>query len=92
MIEIGALADIERRMGVEDLQSAHQEEREADDIDPMRATHHPRMAVIPVLGDRRNGAGHSGHIMLRRFGRAVPRGAHILRVLVNGEACALLSE
>src|SRR3984893_2753910 len=33
MVEIGALADIERRMGVEDLQSVHQEGREADDID-----------------------------------------------------------
>ena len=70
MVEIGALADIERRMGVEDLQSAHQEEREADDIDPMRYAHHPSMAVVPVLGDRRNGGRHGGHIMLRRFGRA----------------------
>jgi hypothetical protein len=47
---------------------------------------------VPVLGDRRNGGGHGGHIMLRRFGRAVPRRAHILRALVNGEARALLNE
>src|SRR6266566_9311734 len=45
MVEIGALADIERRMGVEDLQSAHQEEREADDIDPMGNTHQRGMAA-----------------------------------------------
>ncbi len=70
MVEIGALADIERRMGVEDLQSAHQEEREADDIDPMRDTHQPGMTAVPALGDRRIGGGHGGHIMLRRFGRA----------------------
>src|SRR6266852_8260733 len=49
MVEIGALADIERRMGVEDLQSAHQEEREADDIDPMRDARQPGMPPIPAL-------------------------------------------
>ena len=52
MVEIGTLADIERRMGVEYLQSAHQKEREADDINPMRDTHRRGMAAIPVLGDR----------------------------------------
>jgi hypothetical protein len=52
MVEIGTLADIERRMGVEYLQSAHQKEREADDIDPMRDTHRRGMAAIPPLGER----------------------------------------
>src|SRR5882757_10842957 len=51
MVEIGAFADIERRMGVEDLQPAHQEEREADDIDPMRDAHQPGMPA--VTGARR---------------------------------------
>src|SRR6266478_8677564 len=82
MVEIGALADIERRMGIEYLQSAHQEKRETDDIDPMRDAHQRGMTAVPALG--------GGHIILRRFGHAA-RWAHILRVLVNSEVCALLT-
>jgi hypothetical protein len=90
MVEIGALADIERRMGIENLQSAHQEKREADDIDPMRDAHQRGMTAVPALGERPIGGGHGGHIILRRFGHAA-RWAHILRVLVNSEVCALLT-
>ena len=78
MVEIGKLADIERWMGVEDLQSAHQKQREADGIDPMRDTHRRGVAAIPALRDGRIVGGqilggqllgrHGGHIMLRRSG------------------------
>src|SRR5580704_11423948 len=44
MREIGLLPDIERRMRVEDLQAAHQKEREAEHIDPMRQTQNAGMA------------------------------------------------
>src|SRR5229473_6639957 len=70
MVEIGALADIERRMGVEDLQSAHQEEREADDINPVRDARQPGVPPIPALGRRQIGGEYGGHIILRRFERA----------------------
>src|SRR5258707_8543013 len=66
MVKIGALADIERRMGVEDLQSAQQEERKADDIDPMRYTHQPGMPAIPALRSRPI-RDEDCHIRLRHF-------------------------
>src|SRR5258708_4778330 len=81
MVEIGAIPDIERRMGVEDLQPAHQEEREADDIDPMRDAHQPGMPAVTGARRQANRGWHGGHILLRRFGRAA-RSPHILCVSV----------
>src|SRR5258708_29686565 len=82
MVEIGALADIERRMGIEYLQSAHQEKLEADDIDPMSDAHQRGMTAVPALG--------GSHIILRPFGHAA-RSAPILRVLVASAVCGLLT-
>jgi hypothetical protein len=88
MVKVRSLAEIERWVGIEDLQSAHQEQCEADRVDPMRDTHQRSMAEVPTLGDRPIGAGNGGHIMLRRFGRAACP-AHILRVSVDRKVCAL---
>ena len=52
MVEIGDIADVELRMGVEDLQPAHQKERKANDVDPMRDAQQRRMPAIPALGRR----------------------------------------
>src|SRR5271166_1762395 len=90
-VEIGAIADIERRMGVEDLQPAHQEEREADDVDPMRDAHQPGMPAIPALGRTQIAGEDGGHIMLRRFGSAACW-PHILCVPVDAKVCALSNE
>ena len=78
MAEIGAVADIEGRMSVEDLESAHQEEHEAEGGDPMREAHEPRMAGVVALRDRRVGGEDGGHGVLRGLGAA--RRAHILCV------------
>ena len=51
-VEIGAIANIERRMRIEDLQPAHQEERETHGVDPMRDAHEPGMTVVPALRRR----------------------------------------
>ncbi len=56
IVESRRLADIERRVGVEDLQPAHEQEGDADDVDPVGDPRRQRVAVdelSPPLGCRR---------------------------------------
>ena len=55
--------EIERRVGVEDLQPAHQQHKQNDDIDPMRHSHGARMAIDDLL---------SAHCMRPRLWLATP--------------------
>ena len=45
MIEIGNLSPVERRMGIEDLQAAHQHDEQAKRVDPVQRAHR---AGVPV--------------------------------------------
>ena len=43
-------APVERRVGVEDVEAAHQQDRQADDVDPV---HHAHRQAVPVEAARR---------------------------------------
>ena len=45
MIEIGDLPPVERRMGIEDLQAAHQHDEQAKRVDPVQRAHRARVPV-----------------------------------------------
>ena len=60
IVEIGLRSEIEGGVGVEDLQTAHQEHEQNDDIDPMGHAHGTRMAIYDLL---------SAHCMGSRFGK-----------------------
>jgi hypothetical protein len=60
VVEIGLRSEIEGGVGVEDLQTAHQEHEQNDDIDPMGHAHGTRMAIYDLL---------SAHCMGSRFGK-----------------------
>ena len=47
--EVRCVTPIKRRMGVEDLQPAHQQNSHADDIDPMRDPHPNAVAVDEAI-------------------------------------------
>ena len=42
------LAPVERRMRVEDVEPAHQQDRQRDDVDPVHDAHRQRVAVVEV--------------------------------------------
>src|SRR5262249_50272899 len=48
VLEVRYPSPIERRMGVEDLQTAHQQHRQAEEINPMRQAHDRRVTNYPA--------------------------------------------
>ena len=70
--EIGRLAEIERRMGVEDLQPAHQQREEAAGVDPVTNPRQCGMAQDDPLGGGAEGALGCGHDSSLRRARARP--------------------
>ena len=63
IVEIRFRSEIEGGVGVEDLQPAHQQHKQNDDIDPMRHSHGARMAIDDLL---------SAHCMRPRLWLATP--------------------
>ena len=45
---IGLASPVQRRMRIENLQAAHQQQRERDDVDPVHEPHRPCMSLIDV--------------------------------------------
>ncbi len=47
LVAVGTISPIERGMSIEDLQAAHNENEDTDDIEPMTQTHRQRMSIAP---------------------------------------------
>ena len=62
------LAPVERRVRIEDLQPAHQQDRQRDDVDPVHDAHRQRVAVVEARRAERDAG------LRRRSGMAPPIG------------------
>ncbi len=64
---VGVIAPVQRRVRVEDVQTTHQQDRQADDVDPMHHAHGQAVAVEAAGGwHRRCGHGVWIHRRLRK--------------------------